>query len=195
MYVPSKQPHHPEFGNAFTRWLGRMAFRVLGWKMAGEFPKDKQCVAVLAPHTSNWDFVFTVIAMLAIGIKFSWMGKHTLFRWPVGGALRGLGGVSVNRAAAHGVVGEMVHQFKSNPDLILGITPEGTRSKVREWKTGFLSIAKEAKVPVVAIYLDFKNKVLGFGPMFVVSDDIQEDLDKIRDFYSQFQGKHSTMSQ
>jgi 1-acyl-sn-glycerol-3-phosphate acyltransferase len=177
----------------WTRLLHRVAlaiFRWRGWRLEGTLPPLKKYVIIGAPHTSNWDFP------LALGLAFSyhvpmyWMGKHTLFRWPVGGLMRWLGGIAVNRSASQNLVAQSVAAMQNSASLVLAIPPEGTRSRVRYWKTGFYHIAQQANVPIVLAFLDFKNKVAGFGPTFTPTGDLEQDLQTIQAFYAPFQGKH-----
>ncbi|RUO39159.1 acyltransferase [Pseudidiomarina aestuarii] len=181
----------PTRGNAFSRWVGRVGLRVLGgWRVEGELPRTRQAIIPVAPHTSNWDFFIGVFVMLALGLKLSYLGKHTIFRFPVNGLLRWLGGIPVDRRSAQGVVGEMVEQFKQRPELVLALSPEGTRKKVTEWKKGFLHIAKTTGVPVIPIALDFSRKVLEITPALLITGDIDAELERVKAAVAHAQGKN-----
>lgn len=189
MHIPQLQSHHPRLGNAFTQWLGRTLLYIIGWRLEGHFPKDKKFVACVAPHTSNWDFFIAIFAVLAMGLKASWIGKHQIFVWPIKGLLCGLGGSPVNRDNPKGVIEQVVDLFHERDSMVFGIAPEGTRRYVEKWKTGFLRIAMQAQVPVYMVYLDFDRKVFGFGPKVEVNN-IEQDMQQILDFYKTIPAKY-----
>jgi 1-acyl-sn-glycerol-3-phosphate acyltransferase len=181
----------PLRGNAFSRWVGRVGLRLLGgWRVVGDLPHVKKAIIPVAPHTSNWDFFIGVFAMLALGLNLSYLGKHTIFRFPVNGLLRWLGGIPVDRRAASGVVEQMVAQFNQRDHLILALSPEGTRKKVAEWKKGFLHIAQAAQVPVVPIALDFSKKVVEITPPFMITGSIDDELQRVKDALAHAVGKY-----
>lgn len=181
----------PLRGNAFSRWVGRVGMRLLGgWRIEGELPNVRKAIIPVAPHTSNWDFFIGVFVMLALGLNLSYLGKHTIFRFPVNGLLRWLGGIPVDRRAAAGVVEQMVEQFEQREQLILALSPEGTRKKVAEWKKGFLHIAKAAQVPVVPVALDFSRKVVDITTPLMITGDIDAELARVKSALSHAVGKH-----
>lgn len=185
------QGDFPLRGNALSRWVGRVGLRVLGgWKVEGDLPQVRKAIIPVAPHTSNWDFFIGVFAMLALGLNLSYLGKHTIFRFPVNGLLRWLGGIPVDRRAASGVVEQMVAQFKQREHLILALSPEGTRKKVDEWKKGFLHIALNARVPVVPIALDFSRKVIEITPALMIRGEIDAELLRVKAALAHAVGKH-----
>lgn len=166
----------PRTNSYFAQRIGKFVLSVLGWKVAGQFPKESKLIAAVAPHTSNWDFIIAIALKLALRLKVTFMGKDAIFVWPLGQILRAMGGVPIERRHRHGVVGQMVEQFNQSEQMLLGLAPEGTRSKTKEWKTGFLTIAKQAKVPVVAISLDFASKTVKVHEPVYITGDIQEEL-------------------
>ncbi|ALS98708.1 lysophospholipid acyltransferase family protein [Lacimicrobium alkaliphilum] len=182
-------PLVPRKGNAFSRWLGRSVLGVMGWKLDGEFPNLSRFVACVAPHTSNWDFVIGLATVFALGLKVSFLGKHSLFIGPFGWWLRHMGGIAVDRRASHGVVQQVCERIAAEP-TILAVAPEGTRKKVKRWKTGFLNIARNSDIPVLLIYFDYKHKVIGFGPLHKIGDDIDAEMAKIRAFYANIYARH-----
>jgi 1-acyl-sn-glycerol-3-phosphate acyltransferase len=117
------------------------------------------------------------------------MGKHTAFRKPFGGLLRRLGGIAINRTAAHGVVEQIAQQFRQAAKLVVVVAPSGTRSKRDYWKSGFYWIAHTAQVPILCTYLDYSRKRAGIGLSFVPTGDISRDMDRIREFYKGMRGK------
>ncbi len=123
------------------------------------------------------------------GARIHWMGKHTLFAPPMGWLMKRLGGIPIDRRAAHGVVEQMAARFARSDEFILAVPPEGTRSRVEYWKSGFYQIAKAADVPIVLGFLDYGGKAGGIGPALRPSDDVRRDMDFIRAFYRDKLGK------
>lgn len=187
--LPANAPRVPR--NAFTRWLGRTILRLGGWRMAGAFPDIPKLVLIAAPHSSNWDGLWGFAVKLALGLEVKVLGKDTLVKVPVFGALlRRLGVIGIDRRAAHGVVGQMAAMIRGADRLWLAIAPEGTRKPVDQWKTGFWKIASAADVPVLPVYFHYPEKVVGVGPTFALSDDMPADMARIRAWYRPWQGKH-----
>ena len=143
--------------------IGTLALKTLGWKVVGSYPKQ-QCVIVIAPHTSNWDFFFLLFLAFHWGVigKCMWIGKHTIFRWPIDGILRSLGGRPVNRTQSNNLVHSIAGLMSEQPDLSLALAPEGTRSYKPHWKKGFYRIAQRAKVPISLAFVDFKSKRVNY---------------------------------
>jgi len=174
----------PRRGNLFSVWLGRTVLKLYGWKIVGQLPEQPKMLVIVAPHTSNWDFVFGIAAVIALRIDANWIGKHTLFKWGLGPLLRWLGGVPVDRRKAHGVVAQLVAEFDLRKHLFLGITPEGTRSRVERWKTGFYHIAQQAQVPLVPAFLDYRLKQIVLCPPFVITGNQPDDFSALQEVFS-----------
>jgi len=174
----------------FLYLLALFFLKILGWRREGPFPYGQKCVLIAAPHTSNWDLFYTLCLAFAFKVKPYWMGKDTLFRGPFGGVLKWLGGVAIDRSKSNNMVSQSIEAFKENDQLVLLVPPEGTRSKVRYWKTGFYYIAHGAGVPIVLGFVDYKRKVGGFGPTMTPAGDIDADMEIIRAFYATVGGKH-----
>lgn len=170
------------------RLLARLLLALSGWRVAGAVPTQSRFVLIGAPHTSNWDFVLMLLAVLVSRLEVRWMGKNSLFPAPLGGLMRWLGGIPIDRSKASGVVAQMVERFDGAGQLIVLIPPEGTRSQVERWKTGFYHIAAGANVPIVLGYIDASRKELGFGPAFQPTGDIERDLPQIQQFYADKRG-------
>jgi len=171
------------------RWFSLIMLRLLGWRLVGDFPRDKKYVLIGAPHTSNWDFPFTLMFCFAGGAKLYWMGKHTLFSGPAGPLMRWLGGISVDRRQKNSLVEQMIEVYQRSDSLVVAVPPEGTRSRVSEWKTGFYHIACGAQVPIALGYLDFSRKQGGVMGLFQPTGDISHDMPLIRARYRDVRGK------
>ncbi len=180
----------PQTTNRFSQWFGGMVLQLYGWKIVGDFPKRSKFVVAIAPHTSNWDFVIAVAAMLALQIKIKFLGKDAIFIWPFRVWLTRIGGIPVERSSSHGVVEQMVAMFASNEKLVLAIAPEGTRHKIKQWKSGFLHIAYAAQVPVVPLSLDFNTKEIKVHHELFISDDIEQELVNIKNVFTRISPKN-----
>tara|TARA_B100001250_G_scaffold147396_1_gene126190 strand:- start:633 stop:1220 length:588 start_codon:yes stop_codon:yes gene_type:complete len=170
------------------RVISIIILKFIGWNAKGEETTIKKFVLIGAPHTSNWDFPLMLMVVLKLKLSVFWMGKHTLFPFPFAGLMKWLGGIPINRSASHNVVRETVKHYKENNELIVLIPPEGTRSKVSEWKTGFYHIANMANVPILLGYVDAKNKEAGFVDFFYPTGNTEKDMDEIQKFYAPLKG-------
>jgi 1-acyl-sn-glycerol-3-phosphate acyltransferase len=167
--------------------------RLNGWKVEGALPASAQrCVLIAAPHTSNWDLPYTLMVGFALHLNLYWMGKASLFRWPFGALMRWLGGVAVDRERSSNLVAASAQALReADGPLQLVVPPEGTRGKVRHWKTGFYFIAQQADVPIVLAFMDYGRKVGGLGPVFVPTGDVEADMAEIKRFYAGVRGRNA----
>jgi 1-acyl-sn-glycerol-3-phosphate acyltransferase len=163
--------------------IGRFMMAVRGWRVEGEVPDVRKMVLIVAPHTSNWDFLTGLWVKLAMQIGGRFVGKHTLFRWPFGVFMRWLGGVPVNRSAAAGFVDEAARVVREADRMTLVIAPEGTRKRRPQWKSGFYRVAVEAGVPILLVAFDYSRKAVVFGPLVTPTGDYEKDLALIRSHY------------
>jgi len=190
MNIPKLGAAVPQRGNIISRATGKVLMKAMGgWDFEGTLPNLPKFVIIGAPHTSNWDFLLAMAAVFAAGFRFHWIGKHTIFRWPFGPFMRWLGGIPVDRNASQGVVEQVVDEYQRRDRFVVGIAPEGTRKKVERWKTGFYRIACDAGVPIVLAYLDYARKIIGFGPIFEPTGNLEADLAHLRAFFNTFKGK------
>lgn len=173
------------FGRVGLFWylVAKWYARLTGWKIIGELPKEKKCIGIIAPHTSNWDVFFCYVIANNFRIKSNWLAKHTLLRPPLGWLLRPLGALPVDRSAPHGVVGECVRILGEMDAVYLAIAPEGTRHKTDHWKTGFYQISEQSGVPYVCMIIDYGKKECGFGPVLYPTGDMEADFQRVWDVY------------
>ena len=174
----------------FSQKLARAILRLVGWRVEDKLPDGKKYVLIGAPHTSNWDFVLMLLFRDALGIKAHWAAKDTFFRGPWGALLRKMGGISVNRRSRNNFVDQIVAVFRQCEEMILVIAPEGTRSIVGYWKSGFYYMAMGAGVPIALGFLDYGRQVGGVGATFLPTGDIQTDFAVVREFYTGIAGRH-----
>jgi 1-acyl-sn-glycerol-3-phosphate acyltransferase len=165
-------------------------YRRNGWAPEGSLPAARKFVLAGAQHTSNWDFLVFVGTIDALGRRVRFMGKHTLFRWPLTSLMCGLGGVPVDRGARKDMVAQMVDQFAAHDDFILVVAPEGTRSKTDRWRTGFYRIALDAGVPIVCAAPDYARRRGVIGPTIVPTGDFQRDMAPAFDFFRSATPRH-----
>ena len=171
--------------------LSRSILKTFGWQAELTVQMVDKCVLVGAPHTTNWDFPLAILGMSAMGIKFNWVGKHTLFAWPWGFFMRFLGGIPLDRrSGGAGFAIKTVETFHDLDHFVLAIAPEGTRHKTDYWKAGFYKIATKSNVPIALGYVDFKKKKIGIGKIFMPTGDKVKDFALVRDFYSNKPGKY-----
>ena len=175
-------PNAPSFGGPLSRAFGRLMLRMVGMKVGGTVPDVPKAILLGLPHTSNWDLLLAMGMKYALGLNYSWMMKKEAFFFPFGGMFKAMGGIPIDRKAAKDVVGQMQDWFAANDKAWIGITPEGTRSKVNRYKKGYLRIAYAAKVPVFVVGVDSVTKTLVFDQFMDLTGDIDVDNEHIRDF-------------
>jgi 1-acyl-sn-glycerol-3-phosphate acyltransferase len=170
--------------------FGRRMLTVAGWKIEGNFPDCPKMMLIVAPHTSNWDFLVGLMAKFALRLECRFIAKESLFWWPLGAFLRRMGGIAIDRAAAGDVVEGAARAYRSRERLVLAITPEGTRARVERWKSGFHRIARAATVPIVLVTFDYKRKLVRLGPAFPATSDYEGDLAAIQSQITAAMAKH-----
>ena len=168
----------------FLLWLA-------GWKVSGEIPEGlNKCVFAGAPHTSNWDAFLGLAATSIWGIKFNFLIKQEALVFPVGGLLKAMGAIPIDRSRSEGTVEQAVEAFHKHEKFYLGVTPEGTRSYRPEWKKGFYHLAIKANVPIAMAYINYRDKVGGVGPIFYPTGDLDKDIEELMNFYRDKPGKY-----
>ncbi|HCO67688.1 MAG TPA: acyltransferase [Dysgonomonas sp.] len=172
------------------RNLSKFILNILGWKTSGITDYPAKCVLCVAPHTSNWDLILGKIIYSSLGRKASFLIKKSWFFFPMNIIFNALGGIPVDRSKKTSVTEQMVEEFSKRDRFELAVTPEGTRSANGEWKKGFYYIALEAKVPIVIVILDYKEKIACFKDVFIPTGDVDRDMDTIKSYYKNATGKH-----
>jgi 1-acyl-sn-glycerol-3-phosphate acyltransferase len=175
-------PRVPQRGNAFSRGLGRLVLRLMGWRVVGSVPDVPKMVLVGAPHTTNLDGVIAFAILIGLGLRASTMIKDSAFRGFGGVVLRWLGAVPVNRKSPKGIVEQTVDAFHQNEQFVLLLAPEGTRTAAKAWKRGFHHVALGAGVPIVAAAIDYQRKQDSFNQPLQPCSDYEADLGRLLDF-------------
>lgn len=173
-------PAVPRRAYGLLALIGRLVLRIMRWRAEGQFPDSPRLVVAIAPHSSGWDFVIGAAFLFTLGLRVSFIAKHTLFFWPLGTFLRWLGGIPVNRARPEDLAGAMAAEFSSRRQLWLAITPEGTRTPGVRFKSGFYRIAKAAGVPVLPVYFNYRRRVTGFLPLVSTGEDVAAGVEVVR---------------
>jgi 1-acyl-sn-glycerol-3-phosphate acyltransferase len=188
--IPEPGPAVPRTGGTLSRAVGRLAMWLLGWRLEGGMPDLAKFVIIVAPHTSNWDFPVGVAAKMALRLQVTFLGKHSLFRFPLGILMRALGGMPVDRSASHDLVSGIVAEFARRDRLVIVVAPEGTRKKVERWRTGFYHIARGANVPVVPVALDWGTCTVRIGAPVDLTGDMERDIAGLQEWYAGVRGKN-----
>jgi 1-acyl-sn-glycerol-3-phosphate acyltransferase len=186
------------FDTPFITVIGRIWARLflgaLGWRKEGELPNVPKFVMIAAPHTSNWDMPIMLALGFLLHAKLFWMTKESVFRGPFGVFLKWLGGIPIDRSKANGVVGQCIEMFGKHDKLVLAVPPEGTRKKVRAWKTGFYHIAVGANVPIALGYLDYGRRRGGVNRLFQPTGNYDTDIVEIQAFYANITPKYPELT-
>jgi 1-acyl-sn-glycerol-3-phosphate acyltransferase len=174
--------------------IALIILKILGWKIVAAMPEGlRRGVLIVAPHTSNWDFVIGRLFFMVLGIKSKFLIKKESFEGLFGYILKQLGGIPVDRKNSNNVVNDVAHLFRDNKELVVIITPEGTRKLTKNWKKGYYYIAELAKVPVIVSFIDYKKKEGGIAFVFKPTGDYEKDFQPIKELYLTKQAKYPEM--
>jgi len=185
----SKQYQHvpqsaPRIGNKFTRFIGRMLLRIVGYKIEGKFANEPKMILIAAPHTSNLDLIIALGTILSLGVRINFMMKKEAFFFPLGGLFKILGGVPVDRTNPKRMIIQTLRNFRDNEKFWLAILPEGTRKPVNNWKSGFMRIAVKANVPIFIMGVDSRTKTLHLDRLVKEGEDIQTLRQYVKDTFT-----------
>lgn len=169
-----------------SKWI----LGIAGWRVDVSVLDYSKCIICVAPHTSNWDFILGKLAYASVGRKAGFLMKEAWFFFPMGCLFRAIGGIPVSRKRGASLVDTIVRRFNSCERLHLAITPEGTRSRVARWRTGFIHISLQAHVPCVLGVIDYKYRSIFIKETFTPSGDVDNDMKTIKEYYRQFNGKY-----
>lgn len=182
---------------SLPRFGQRLALRLLqlfGWKLRYKPVPGPHGVAIVYPHTSNWDFVVGLLGKWALGLPFRWLGKESLFKGPWARMMRSWGGVPVERSSSTGATQRLVDTMRQSDWFWLALAPEGTRSYKPHLRSGFYHLAVMAKVPLLIVYLDYPNKELGVVDTIRLTGDPAIDMPAIEAAYRGHLGKHPELA-
>lgn len=183
-------PQAPRLPDSWFKRLCRWAVRRTGWRIVGDLPDVPKLVIIGAPHSSYWDGVYGLLMMMAIRLNLGVMIKREVFSGPLGPIVRWLRMIPIDRGAATDIVGQMVERFATRERMWLGITPEGTRKPVTQWKSGFLRIAHAAQVPIQPVFIDYPSRTFTLGPLVRTTGDMEGDMARVRAMFTGYRGKY-----
>lgn len=189
-------PFEIAFGVVVFEKLAEQTLGLMGWEIDNHWDLDiDQCVMIAAPHASNWDALYARLALKALGVNVRLTIKDSYMKFPFGPFVRAMGGIGIDRSAKQegqerpSMVQLMSDLFKTHPKLVMLVTPEGTRAKQEQWKTGFYHVAVNAGVPIALAYMDYAKKKTGIGKIVYPSGDYQKDMTEIMAFYAEINAK------
>lgn len=165
-----------------------LILKIIGWKIVGQLPSEKKFILIVAPHTSNWDFLLGLCSRFVLGVKIHFLAKSQLFFFPLGQFLRAVGGIAVDRSKKGNLVEHVVSQFQQHDNFAITITPEGTRGQVKRWKEGFYHIACKANVPIAMVGFDYPTKEIRISAPVRVTGNIKEDFPQFVSFCRTIKG-------
>ncbi len=174
------------------KFIFRVWFKLAGWRSTKEAPNGAG-VAIAAPHTSNWDFIYALGAAIIADVKIYFSIKDSWCRVPlVGRFIMWLGAIPIDRSSAGRGQVEQIRAFverHKNSRVFFLFTPEGTRGAVAKWKTGFYHVAEQCRLPVFLCKVDYLLKEAGVFHTFEVTGDKDEDVRAIQESYKRIYGK------
>lgn len=175
---------------SLLRGPARFILKLLGWKLIELPQRPPKAVVIAYPHTSNWDFPVTLLAIAALPFSAHWVGKDTMFRGVLGPIMRALGGIEVNRRERTGFVERLADEYRSRENFCMIIATEGTRSQQAGWKSGFYRIARAAGVPVIMSVVDYGRREVGLLASIELTGDQDADMARIAGYYEGRTGFH-----
>jgi 1-acyl-sn-glycerol-3-phosphate acyltransferase len=181
--APILPPLAPQVTSRWRRAFGLLGLRLVRWRIVGNLPNLPKFVLIVAPHTSNWDFLIGALAYFALRLETVWLVKDTAIKGPWGALAQHFGAAAIDRRHHHNVVQAYVDEFAKREKMVLTITPEGTRKKVPDWKHGFYHVAVGAKVSIVPVAFDFSSRCVVIHPPFDPSGDIAQDMAQLKGLY------------
>ena len=176
--------------------LAEKSLNLMGWELDNHWDLNvDQCVMIAAPHTSNWDALYARLALKALGVNVRLTIKDSYMKFPFGPFVRAMGGIGIDRSVKQAgqerpsMVQLMSDLFKTHPKLVMLVTPEGTRAKQEQWKTGIYHVATTAGVPIALAYMDYAKKKTGVGKIVYPTGDYEKDMVEIMSFYADINAK------
>lgn len=191
---PKYSARHAAEALPMLQALARLLLGALGWRLIEPKERPARMLILAYPHTSNWDALYALLTGLSLGLRANWAAKDSLFRWPLGGILKKLGGIPVNRRQRTGFVEQMSERFASDAHCALIMAPEGTRRRTDGWKSGFYRIALAAQVPVALGFVDYARREAGILAYLTLSGDPVADIATLAKHYAGRSGKHPELA-
>lgn len=198
MDTPLTHLLQPEQLPTFGQRLALRLLHLLGWRMRFKPLPGPHGVAIVYPHTSNWDVVIGLLAKWSLALPFRWLAKEKLFRGlagkTVGPILRSWGAIAVERSASTGATQQLARHMLASDWCWIALAPEGTRSWKPHWRSGFYHLAVTAKVPLLVVWFDYVHKEVGVFEYVDLSGDIEADMATLRALYAGHDGLHPELA-
>jgi len=174
----------------FRQKIAKGIVKLIGWKCECLTPDYDKCILVVAPHTSNWDFIMGEVGYTALGRSANFVIKEGWMKWPIGPLIRKLGGIPVDRSRANHFTDQIADIYRTHQTFRMAITPEGTRKRNPKWKKGFYHIAMKAEVPIVLVKIDYGKKLMSLFHVFEPTGDEMADIKAIQKMFKGVTAKH-----
>ncbi len=175
--------------SSVLRLISRVMLKIIRWRVIGSLPEEqRKYVLIVAPHTSNWDFILFIFTVSVLRLQPSVLIKSSLFIGPLGWFLRYCGAIPVNRTQANSLVDYITGIYTERDEFVLIITPEGTRSANPNWKRGFHHVATKAEVPILVVSVDSTKRVIAIEGLMEPSDDVAADMLKLKQLFDSKSG-------
>lgn len=175
----------PRQGGAISHAIGGALLKLFGWSIVGSLPDEKKLMIIVAPHTSNWDYIIAMAAKFYMGLRVRYLMKSEINIWPFRSILKWTGGVPVYRSEKTDILEQTVDWINAEENVWLGMSPEGTRSKIDKWKTGFLRIAHGANTPILIVGFNAPDKTVVIDklvPLDELKGDLTEQAQSLQDY-------------
>lgn len=184
------------FDGVFTKYVLKFIFyvwfKLSGWKVTKSLPEGAG-VAIAAPHTSNWDFIFALGAAILQDTKIYFSIKDSWCRLPIiGRFIMWLGAMPIDRTSKGIGQVELIKRFvecQKQSRVFFLFTPEGTRGHSEKWKTGFYHVAQGANIPIFLAKVDYRIKEAGVFHSYHVTGNKDNDIQAIQASYKTVCGK------
>lgn len=163
-----------------------LSLKLMGWKVLNGPAPSKKAILIGAPHTSAWDFIISYLYYASVGGVLNTVIKKEYFFWPIGILLKKLGGIPIDRSRGVSVIKQIIQEMNSKDTIHLAITPEGTRQATKRWKGVFHAISKATGATVYLSVFDFGRKEVGWIKLFELTNDVEDDLRRIKAFYREY---------
>lgn len=173
------------FRTHFLRPIAKAVLRLTGWKLLSSPHETKQSVIVAYPHVSATDLYYTILIGLALNLRLKIVAKEELFIFGAGWLLRALGLIPIKRGGKLDTTTSLADMFdKKEENFHLVMAPTGTRKEGAQWRTGFLSVARKARVPILLAIVNREKKICGIFSRVYATASQEADLIEIKRRYN-----------
>ena len=165
--------HHPTLGMRLSDAFGAWAVRRLARQVSVEGLENvpRQGGAILAGNHISWVDPVLLACWLTPTTKraINWMGKAEALGWPLIGAFLRINGVFGVRRGSADLEAFRLAEGVLRDGGLLGIYPEGTRSRdgrIRPFRDGVALLAVRSGVPVIPVAVSGTERMWPPGALF-----------------------------